>query len=126
MHIIRSSQLKFIPASHEDPKNPGSLKKVIARRADLDQGNIQMINWALLPVGKSFELHFHEDMQEVFIILSGIAEIKIEKETETLNKGDLVIIPAKAVHQMINTGGKDVEYIALGISKAGKGETINV
>lgn len=126
MKIIRSSELEFIPASHEDPERPGSLKKVLARRTDLDAGNIQMINWALLPMEKSFESHYHQDMQEVFIILSGKVSITIDKETEALHTGDMVIIPQRAVHQMKNIGKKDVEYIAIGISQEGKGKTVNV
>lgn len=125
MKIIRSSDLEFIPASHEDPNNPGVLKKVLARRADLAEGNIQMINWALLPVGKSFEPHYHEDMEEVFIILSGEVEITIDGEYDKLLKGDAVIIPARSIHQMTNMSTADVEYIAMGISKVGKGKTVN-
>jgi mannose-6-phosphate isomerase-like protein (cupin superfamily) len=126
MHIVKASQIDYIPASHESPQNPGVVKKVLARSGQLAQGTIQMINWALLPVGKAFEAHYHEDMQEVFIIVAGTAEITIDRETATLETGDLVLIPSRAVHVMKNTGNTNVEYIALGISKSGTGKTINV
>lgn len=126
MKIFHFTDLAFIPASHEDPNNPGVLKKVLARRSDLAEGNIQMINWAMLPTGKSFSPHYHEDMEEVFIILSGEVEITIDGESDKLFKGDLVIIPSRAVHQMKNISTTNVEYIAMGISKAGKGNTVNV
>lgn len=125
MHITKASRIDYIPASHESAQNPGVLKKVLARNTDLHEGNIQMINWALLPVGKSFEPHYHEDMQEVFIILTGLAEITIDRETALLESGDLVIIPPRSVHVMRNMGTEDVEYIALGISQTGTGKTIN-
>ena len=125
MKITRSSQLEYIPASHEDPKNPGSLKKVIAHASDLLGGQIQMINWAKLPKGKSFKAHFHQDMQEIFIILDGSATITISDESETIYKGDLVIIPIKATHTM-TAKDQDCTYLAMGISKEGKGKTINV
>lgn len=124
--IVRASSLQFIPASHEDPKNPGSLKKVLFKRDELLNGSISMINWALLPIGKSFKAHYHEDMEEIFIILSGEAEITINHETETLKKGDAVLIPPRATHRMTNNSTEDVHYIALGISKEGKGKTIVV
>lgn len=126
MKIFHFTDLTFIPASHEDPNNPGVLKKVLARRTDLAEGNVHMINWALLPQGKSFEPHYHEDMEEVFIILSGEVEITIDGEYERLRKGDLVIIPARSTHQMTNISSTDVEYIVMGISKTGKGKTVNV
>ena len=83
-----------------------------------------MINWARLPAGASFQAHYHEDMQEVFIIISGQAHIQVDQESAVLGSGDTVIIPARSVHIMRNTGGKDVEYIALGISSEGRGRTV--
>jgi len=126
MHIIRFLDTHYQPASHEDPQDPGVLKKVLLKRNELAEGNIQMINWALLPVGKAFAPHYHEDMEEVFIILSGEVVITLNQETGKLTKGDAIVIPAKTVHQMENTGNGDVEYIALGISLMGQGRTVNV
>lgn len=125
MKIIRATDLDFVPASHEDPQNPGVLKKVLARKDDLIDGRVQMINWALLPAGKAFEAHYHEDMQEIFIILSGSVLITIGQESETLAKGDAVIIPPQAIHVMKNVGSENVEYIAIGVSRDGNGQTVN-
>jgi mannose-6-phosphate isomerase-like protein (cupin superfamily) len=126
MNIIRGNKLQYVPASHEDPQNPGSLKKVLLKKDDIKQGRLQMINWSILPVGKSFEAHFHEDMDEVFIIVNGKAEISIEREREVLEKGDAVIIPAKKVHIMSNISAIDLEYIALGVSSETGGKTVVV
>lgn len=126
MKIVKASALTYVPASHESPQNPGVLKKILAKRDDLMEGRIQMINWALLPTGKAFEAHYHEDMQEIFIILSGEAKITIGQESAALAQGDAVIIPPQAVHVMKNMGKIDVEYIAIGISREGTGRTVNV
>lgn len=126
MKIVRGSELDFVPASHEDPKNPGSLKKVLVGKDDLVVGRVMMINWAKLPVGKAFEAHYHEDLDEVFVIMSGEAEIKVGDEVEKLKAGDAVVIPMKSVHVMVNTGKVDVEYIALGVSSERGGKTVNV
>ena len=126
MKIIRFNHLKFIPASHEDKLDPGSWKKVLLQRHDLTVGQIQMINWAKLPVGKAFTDHFHQDLQEVFIILSGTVKIIIDSETNILNKGDTVVIPIHSHHQMENISRTDVSYLAIGISNQGKGRTIVV
>ena len=124
MKIIRSTDLKYIPASHEDQRFPGVLKKVLLVKDDLVEGRTQMINWALLPVGKSFEAHYHEDMQEVFIILNGYVKIIVDNEEADLSKGDAVVIPLRSVHEMKNTGTEDVEYIAIGISLGQQGKTV--
>lgn len=111
MKIVRAAELKFIPASHEDPESPGVFKKVMFRKDDLVDGKAEMINWALLPKGRSFAPHYHEDMQEVFIIVRGKARITIDEETGSLNQGDAVVIPVGSVHEMENIGTEDVEYI---------------
>ena len=65
MKIVRFGDISEISASHEDPKNPGVLKKVLFHLGDLASGHIQMVNWATLLPGKSFSLHNHESMQEL-------------------------------------------------------------
>lgn len=124
MKIIRFKKLKFIPASHENQKSPGVWKKVLLKRKDLIKGRVQMINWSKLPIGRSFQPHYHQDMKEVFIILKGKAEIKVGEEKELIEKGDTVVIPLGKVHQMRNIGNEDIEYLVLGISLGKGGKTI--
>ena len=95
MRIVRSADRPTVPASHEDPRNPGVYKKVLLQKADLQTGTIQMVNWAQLPVGKSFAAHYHEDMQEVFIMLAGTARIQVGDESAVLNRGDAIVINAQ-------------------------------
>ena len=125
MQVIRSKDLKYIAASHEDQDNPGVWKKILFKKDELVDGRIQMINWAKLPVGKTFQAHFHEDMDEVFIILNGKTSIRINDEEDNLEKGDAVVIPMKHVHQMTNTCAEDVEYVVIGILRGLNGKTIN-
>jgi mannose-6-phosphate isomerase-like protein (cupin superfamily) len=124
MKIIRSQDRDIIPASHEDPKNPGVLKKILLQRDDLIDARIQMINWAFLKKGKSFKLHYHEDMEEVFIMLQGTVKMVIDNEEETLYKGDTVIIPVGSKHTMTNIGPVDAEYLAIGVAQGKRGKTI--
>ena len=70
--------------------------------------------------------HKHEnpDKVEVFIILNGKVKIIVDNEEDYLEKGDAVLIPVKAVHQMINKSQEDIDYIALGISTNDSGKTV--
>ena len=72
MRQILFGDQEFVAAGHEDPTNPGVWKKVLFRKDDLQLGRIQMINWARLPAGNTFAAHYHEDMQEIFIVLTGV------------------------------------------------------
>ena len=124
---IDINKLTFVPASHENPKNPGVFKKVLFTKKDFTtQGSIQMINWARLPEGKSFQSHYHEDMDEVFIILSGKARIKINDEENIIKKNEAIFIPAKAIHYMKNVGETDVHYIVIGSTQGGGGKTVTL
>ena len=126
MQIIRGDQIEFVPASHEDPRDPGVLKRVLATKNHLIDGRVQMVNWSRLPVGKSFQAHYHEDMQEVFIVLNGTVEMTVTDMTCTLDGGDAILIAPREVHSMKNVSEHDVDYIVFGISSGQGGRTINV
>lgn len=126
MKFIPSNASGFVPASHENPMSPGVLKRVIATRDDLQFGQVQMVNWARLPKGSSFQLHFHEDMQEVFILLNGQVDMRCGSETVAMQAGDTVIVDVREVHKMTNTGDTDAEYLVFGISSGEGGRTVVV
>lgn len=134
MKFVPSNASGFVPASHEDPRNPGVLKRVIAAQRDFQAGQVQMLNWAQLPVGSSFQPHYHEDMQEVFVLLSGVVTMKVRKlnsddsagDCITMRPGDTVIIDPTEIHQMQNIGDVVAEYIVFGISSQKGGKTIVV
>ena len=126
MRFISSTDGKFIPASHENPAAPGVLKNVLATKETLRDGKVQMINWALLPSGSAFQAHYHEDMQEVFILVSGSAEMTINGQSQAMTVGDTLIVEPREIHTMRNTGDEDVHYVVLGISSEEGGKTVVV
>lgn len=126
MQVIRLNNLPKKPASHEDPADVGVLKQILFQKADLAPGKVQMINWSTLLPYKSFRPHYHEAMDEVFIIMSGEVEITVGGEKEKLEKGDAVVIPEQSIHVMKNLTDQDVHYIAIGISRDAGGKTVVV
>jgi len=113
-----------VPASHESPLDPGVWKKVLFSQADLSAGVVQMVNWARLGAGKHFASHYHEDMQEVFIILQGEAHLQIGTDRVVLRRGDAIRIDPHEVHRMSNPGTDDVEYVVFGVSSGVGGRTV--
>jgi mannose-6-phosphate isomerase-like protein (cupin superfamily) len=108
MHVIRATEQPFVPASHEDPRRPGVFKRVILTRDELIDGRVQMINWARLPAGSSFRAHYHEDMQETFVIVSGRCTMRVADATVELIAGDTLVIAPREVHSMHNHGTEQV------------------
>ncbi len=126
MRIVRAESQPFVPASHERPDRPGVWKRVLATHDQMLQGRVQMINWARLPVGSSFQLHYHEDMEETFIIISGNASMTVQGEKMDLQRGDMVVVSPREQHLMTNTGTTEVEYLVLGVSLGLGGKTVVV
>ncbi len=126
MQFIQATNSPFIPASHEDPRNPGVLKRVIATAAEVQSGQLQMLNWARLPVGSSFQAHYHEDMQEVFVLITGEVRMTCSDTVVHMTSGDTVIVRPGEIHQMHNIGSVTAEYIVFGISSQRGGKTVVV
>lgn len=126
MKFVKFEDIHYQAASHEDPKNPGVLKKIMLTANELIAGQVQMLNWALLEPQKSFNLHYHQDMDEVFIITQGTAEMTVNNNTVTMNPGDCILVEANEQHSMKNTTNTPVQYIVFGISRNQNGKTINV
>jgi mannose-6-phosphate isomerase-like protein (cupin superfamily) len=122
--FVSSTELSFEPASHEDPNNPGVLKKVLLKAEVCPSGKLQMLNSARMEPGKAFARHYHEDMTEVFLLVSGLAEIKVESELFRMQAGDVVLVPPLCEHEMANLGQVPVEYIVFGISEGQGGKTV--
>jgi mannose-6-phosphate isomerase-like protein (cupin superfamily) len=126
MRIIPFDSQLSLPAGHENPLSPSVLKKVLIEKSDLQRGSIQMINWASLGIGKRFAPHYHEDMQEIFILVQGEAKILVGQETAVLHRGDTIVIDPREIHQMQNMGLETVEYLAIGITNDTGGQTVVV
>jgi mannose-6-phosphate isomerase-like protein (cupin superfamily) len=126
MKIVFAADRQFIPASHENPLAPGTWKKVLFQKEDFQPGRVQMVNWARMPSGHAFAPHYHEDMQEIFVIFQGTAEITVDGQSIALAPGDAILIDAHEVHRMRNTGADDVDYMAMGISAEAGGRTMVV
>ena len=124
MDYIGAESQTFVPASHEDPLQPGVLKRVIATHELFQQGRVQMLNWARLPAGNSFQPHYHEDMQEAFVLISGQVQMVVNQTVCQMKPGDTVLVSPGEIHQIINHGEQDAEYIVFGISAGKNGKTV--
>lgn len=126
MKFIPAADGEFVPASHEDAQNPGVLKRVIATHNDLPLGQVMMVNWARLPGSSSFQRHYHEDMQEVFVLISGRVAMTVDDVTVEMSAGDTVIVMPREIHQMENLQTSAAEYLVFGVSTGQGGQTVVV
>lgn len=124
--FIRGHDLPWVPASHENPQDPGVLKRVGLAKGELPTGTIPMVNWARLPVGRSFAPHYHEDMTEVFLFTAGTVAVTVGGSVTEVTAGDAVVIEPHEVHMMKNIGEGEATYIAFGVSTGVGGRTVTM
>ena len=75
---------------------------------------ITYVSLAKLQPSLSYENHSHKDHEEVYYIISGKGSIKIGNETAKFRDGDVIHIPEKTMHSIINDGDEMVEFLAFG------------
>jgi quercetin dioxygenase-like cupin family protein len=83
-----------------------------------------MINWCTIPSGKAFREHYHQDMQEIFVVISGTAEAHAEGQSVTLTGGDAWIVDPGVRHSMSAVSSEAVVYLVLGIASGVGGKTV--
>lgn len=70
----------------------------------LDLANAPVKNQSLaeacLPAGCSTQRHYHKESEEFYYVISGRGRMEIDGEAETVGKGDAVLIPAGAWHEI--------------------------
>lgn len=68
----------------------------------------------VVPPGKrAYPHHRHHVGSELFYILSGSGEVRLDDETRPIREGDLVGNPPGAeAHQIVNTGKDELRYLA--------------
>ena len=69
----------------------------------------------IVPPGKrAWPIHRHHVMDELFYIVSGSGEVRLDDQTLAVRSGDLIASPAGAeAHQIINTGASELRYLAI-------------
>lgn len=69
----------------------------------------------VVPPGKrAWPFHRHHVASELFYIIAGSGEVRLDDRTLPLRAGDLIASPAGGeAHQIINTGTSELRYLAI-------------
>lgn len=68
---------------------------------------------ALLRPGASSLPHRLRSSSEVYLILEGVGEMRIDSERATVRAGQAVLIPAGSVQHLRNTGDMDLKFFCI-------------
>ncbi len=69
----------------------------------------------VVPPGKrAYPFHRHHVSDELFYVLSGSGEVRLDERTLPIRAGDLIANPAGTeAHQIVNTGREELRYLAI-------------
>ncbi len=76
--------------------------------------SITYVSLARLQPSLSYKRHIHEDHEELYYIIKGKGIIKIDDDITNFQDGDILYIPAKTEHTIMNDGEEMIEFLAFG------------
>jgi mannose-6-phosphate isomerase-like protein (cupin superfamily) len=62
--------------------------------------------------GSSSNMHAHDDMEEIFYVISGHGKIRVGDEEEPIEPGSCIYMPLNTPHQLINTSDETLKVLA--------------
>jgi mannose-6-phosphate isomerase-like protein (cupin superfamily) len=74
------------------------------------------VDHLLIPPGASEGQHYHKGVEEIYYVLNGDGQVKVNAETADIHKGDGVPIRFNEAHSFVNNGSGDLELMIVGIS----------
>jgi mannose-6-phosphate isomerase-like protein (cupin superfamily) len=83
--------------------------------------DVFLTNWAyvdhlLIPPGASDGLHRHKGVEEIYYVLNGDGQVRVDDETAPIHKGDAVPIRFDEAHSIVNNSTGDLELMIVGVS----------
>ncbi len=114
--IINISDLTLEPNPFPPPKNAKrTFGGKIARVSPLTGAKKLGYNYAVLEPGASiYPFHAHKVNEELFFILEGNGEVRLDDETHPIKEGDFIsCLPGGPAHQIVNSGTADLKYLSI-------------
>jgi mannose-6-phosphate isomerase-like protein (cupin superfamily) len=71
----------------------------------------QSLAEARLPVEAVTSAHYHVRTEEIYYILEGTGEMRIADEVRPVEPGDAIAIQPGAIHQIRNTGDRELKFL---------------
>lgn len=104
MHIINIGETQpFIT------KDGSEIRELLAHRNSCIQN--QSLAEARVTPGQTTQPHYHPRSEEIYYILEGRGQIRMNAEVRDFGPGDAIAIPPGTVHQITNTGEAPLVFL---------------
>jgi mannose-6-phosphate isomerase-like protein (cupin superfamily) len=81
--------------------------KILMDAGELGSRNMS-VTWIEVPPGVQQELHSHEESEQVYVITRGEGSMTVAGDRQSLQSGDLVMVPPATDHLISNEGDSDL------------------
>lgn len=88
----------------------GAIAQMILDRRTLKE--IGFLAIARLAPGKEIEAHV-DPMEEIYFVLSGSGEMRVDEEARQVRPGDATWIPMGSAHSLLNNGQEDLVVLVI-------------
>ena len=88
----------------------GAIAQMILDRRTLKE--IGFLAIARLAPGKEIEAHV-DPMEEIYFVLSGSGEMRVDEEVRQVEPGDATWIPVGSAHSLLNSGQEDCVILVI-------------
>ncbi len=74
--------------------------------------------------GESPSYQYHFKRSEIWVVVKGIGEVKVDGAVFTLSKGQVISIPVEAKHSIKNIGDEELVFIEIQLGESFEEEDI--
>ena len=90
-------------------KDGSEIRELLAERNSSIRN--QSLAEAQLAPGAATTPHYHPATEEIYYILKGTAEMRIEEDVRNVGPGDAIAIPPGSMHTIRNTGSTTLQFL---------------
>ena len=94
----------------------GSVQYRRALDQDVFSTNWSYVDHLLIPATASEGVHRHRSVEEIYYVLNGSGQVRLNDEQMQIQKGDAVPVLLNQAHSFSSTAGKELELMVIGIS----------
>jgi len=108
-NMFSKKSINSIPIE-ETAHSTGS-RKMIAGKSDVPSPYFEAFTYGYLPANEKWELHQHEDITEICIVIKGAGVVRDQQNNEEIfESGDRLIFPANTLHEIENISQGTAEF----------------
>jgi mannose-6-phosphate isomerase-like protein (cupin superfamily) len=78
---------------------------------ELHHTDVQSLAEATLEPDEATQRHYHARTEEIYFVLKGSGLMEVDGEAKIVRRGDAILIPAGAWHQLENNGNSELRIL---------------